>query len=254
MITPAALRRAGFSGLRVVGDVHGEAEAFEAAIAGAESLGLFIIQLGDLVDYGPDSPGVLRRAFTMLDAKRGIFLLGNHEHKLRRALIGHASAKLFVAPEGLGKTLEQLNAAPDREALATRAVAEIARAPAWLRLGQAMFIHAAYHDAMLFRAPPEDAGVRRPDGPLSRALYGEVTGQRGADGYPVRATRWVGRIPHGITAYVGHDNRSTNGRPHEMRGALGGRAIFLDTGAGKGGALAWIDLPFEALEPVGSTP
>jgi hypothetical protein len=26
------------------------------------------------------------------------------------------------------------------------------------------------------------------------------------------------------------------------------RAIFLDTGAGKGGALAWIDLPFEALE------
>jgi hypothetical protein len=56
-----------------------------------------------------------------------------------------------------------------------------------------MFIHAAYHDVMLFRAPPEDAGVRRPDGPLSRA-------------------------------------------------------IFLDTGAGKGGALAWIDLPFEALE------
>jgi len=33
-----------------------------------------------------------------------------------------------------------------------------------------------------------------------------------------------------------------------MRGALGGRAIFLDTGAGKGGALAWIDVPFEALE------
>jgi protein phosphatase len=39
-----------------------------------------------------------------------------------------------------------------------------------------------------------------------------------------------------------------------MRGALGGRAIFLDTGAGKGGALAWIDLPFEALEPAGSAP
>ena len=57
-----------------------------------------------------------------------------------------------------------------------------------------------------------------------------------------------------ITAYVGHDNRSSNGRPHEMRGALGGRAIFLDTGAGKGGALAWIDLPFEALEPATSTP
>jgi protein phosphatase len=186
----------------------------------------------------------------MLDARRGIFLLGNHEHKLRRALIGHETGRLFVTPEGLGRTLEQLRAAPDGTALAERAVTEIARAPAWLRLGQAMFIHAAYHDAMLHRAPPEDAGTRRPDGALSRALYGEVTGQRGPDGYPMRATRWVGRIPQGITAYVGHDNRSTNGRPHEMRGALGGRAIFLDTGAGKGGALAWIDLPFEALEQV----
>ena len=254
MISARRLRDAGFSGLRVVGDVHGEAEAFEAAITGAESLGLFIIQLGDLVDYGPDSPGVLRRAFAMLDSRRGMFLLGNHEHKLRRALIGHATGRLFVAPEGLGRTLEQLQAAPDGAALTERAVAEIARAPAWLRLGQAMFIHAAYHDAMLFRAPPEDAGTRRPDGPLSRALYGEVTGQRGPDGYPMRATRWVGRIPHGITAYVGHDNRSSNGRPHEMRGALGGRAIFLDTGAGKGGALAWIDLPFEALDPATSTP
>lgn len=244
MISARKLRGAGFSGLRVVGDVHGEVTAFDAAIAGAEALGLFIIQLGDLVDYGPDSPGVLRRAFRLLDAKRGIFLLGNHEHKLRRALIGEDPRRLYIAPEGLGRTLEQLRAAPDGGDLAARAIAEIARAPAWLRLGQAMFIHAAYHDAMLHRAPPEDAGTRRPDGALSRALYGEVTGQRGLDGYPQRATRWVARIPEGITAYVGHDNRSTDGRPLEIRGARGGRAIFLDTGAGKGGALAWIDLPF----------
>jgi hypothetical protein len=35
-----------------------------------------------------------------------------------------------------------------------------------------------------------------------------------------------------------------DGRPFVQRGALGGRAVFLDTGAGKGGHLAWIDLPF----------
>jgi hypothetical protein len=248
MISARRLRQAGFAGLRIVGDVHGEVEAFDAAIEGAKAMDLFIIQLGDLVDYGPDSPGALRRAFALLDEGRGLFLLGNHEHKLRRALIGHASGQIFVAPEGLGRTLEQLRAAPDGAALSERAVAEIARAPAWLRMGQAMFIHAAYHDAMLHRPAPADAGQRRPEGPLARALYGEVTGQRSADGYPVRATRWVGRIPHGMTAYVGHDIRSTNGRPHEMRGALGGRAIFLDTGAGKGGALAWVDLPFDGLE------
>ena len=40
---------------------------------------------------------------------------------------------------------------------------------------------------------------------------------------------------------VGHDNRSRDGRPLVLTGARGGRAIFLDTGAGKGGALAWRD-------------
>ncbi|MCA3315376.1 MAG: phosphatase, partial [Roseomonas sp.] len=35
MISARRLRDAGFSGLRVVGDVHGEADAFEAAITGA---------------------------------------------------------------------------------------------------------------------------------------------------------------------------------------------------------------------------
>jgi hypothetical protein len=53
----------------------------------------------------------------------------------------------------------------------------------------------------------------------------------------------VDRIPAGLTVYCGHDRRSTNGRPYLRRGALGGTAVFLDTGAGKGGHLSWIDLP-----------
>jgi hypothetical protein len=44
---------------------------------------------------------------------------------------------------------------------------------------------------------------------------------------------------------VGHDNRSRDGRPLTMVNARGGRAVFLDTGAGKGGALAWQDLSFD---------
>ena len=122
MISARRLRDAGFAGLRVVGDVHGEVEAFDAAIEGAKALDLFIIQLGDLVDYGPDSPGVLRRAFTMLDERRGVFLLGNHEHKLRRALIGHETGRLFVAPEGLGRTLEQLRTVRSANATPSAAV------------------------------------------------------------------------------------------------------------------------------------
>lgn len=244
--TPEDLRRAGFRGLRVVGDVHGDARAFAAAIAGAEAAGLFVIQLGDLTDHGPDNPAVLRAMFGLLDAGRGLFLLGNHDHKLRRALAGDA---LRIEAAGLGRTLDQIAAAPDAEALRARAMAEIARAPAWLRLGRLFCVHAAFHDAMLHHPSPPDAGATRPEGLVGRAIFGQVTGRRAADGFPIRLTGWVDHIPEGLTVLVGHDNRSRDGRPPVLTGARGGRAIFLDTGAGKGGALAWQDFSLDDAFP-----
>jgi hypothetical protein len=237
----ADLKARGFRGLRVVADVHGEATAFTHAVAGAEALGLFLLQLGDLTDHGPDSPGVLRLIFGLLDAGRGRFLLGNHDHKLRRALLGQ---KVRISGEGLGRTLAQLRAAPDGAALAIRAVAEIAAAPAWLRLGHWLFVHAGWHPSMLQHPSPPEAGAGKPDPMLSRALFGQVTGRTQADGFPERLHDWVDRVPAGFTLYCGHDRRSTDGRPYVHEGALGGRAVFLDTGAGKGGHLSWVDLPW----------
>ncbi|WP_424812061.1 metallophosphoesterase [Roseococcus sp. YIM B11640] len=235
------LRARGFRGLRVVGDVHGEAKALEAAIIGGCDEDLFIIQLGDLTDYGPDSPGVLRAAFAMLDAEAGLFLLGNHDHKLRRALVG---ARVRSPAEATPRTLEQLREAPDGEWLSQRAVEAIAKAPAWLRLGNRIFVHAAFHPAMLFDAAPRDTGTRRPDGIASRALFGQVTGRTQGDGYPERLLHWVDSIPPGITVFCGHDQRSTDGRPWRTHGRLGGEAVFVDTGSGKGGHLSWVDLEF----------
>ena len=237
----ADLRARGFHGLRVVGDVHGDATAFEHAAAGAEADRLFLLQLGDLTDHGPDSPAVLRRIFGLLDRGAGRFLLGNHDHKLRRALLGQ---RVRMATEGLGRTLAQLAEAPDGEALAARAIAEIGAAPAWLRLGNTLFVHGGWHPRMLREFSPADAGARKPDPVLSRALFGQVTGRMLPDGYPERLHDWVDRIPAGFTLYCGHERRATNGRPFLQHGAAGGRAIFLDTGAGKGGHLSWIDLPW----------
>lgn len=236
------LIRRGFAGLRVVGDVHGEAEAFDAALEGAAAERLYLLQLGDLTDYGPDSPGVLRQMFATLDAGRGRFLLGNHDHKLRRALLGQK--RLRVVADGLGRTLQQLEAAPDGAALAERMVREVAAAPAWLRLGLRFFVHAGWHPRMLHAPPPPDAGACKPDPVVSRALFGQVTGRLRPDGYPERLHGWVDQIPEGVTAYCGHDRRSTDGRPFTERGSLGGCAVFLDTGAGKGGHLSWLDLRF----------
>jgi len=214
--------------LRVVGDVHGDAAAFGYAAATDR----FVVQLGDLTDYGPRSADVLSLMFRLIDEGRGLFLLGNHDHKLARALAGQP---VRLGPNLQG-TLAQLDA-PMR----ARTLAEITRAPAWLRHGQALFVHGGFHTDMLAGPAPE-VGTERANGAVARALFGEPTGRMQPDGYPERSLRWVDRIPRGLTVYCGHDRRSLNGRPYVRHGALGGAAVFLDTGAGKGGHLSWIDL------------
>jgi hypothetical protein len=214
--------------IRVVGDVHGDAIGFAYAIATDR----FIIQLGDLVDHGPDSAAALRMMFDLVEAGRGMFLLGNHDLKLARALAGEA---VRIEPI-VQATIRQLDD-PARE----RALRMIREAPAWVRHDHTIFVHGGFHTAMLEVEPPK-IGTERPRGPVARALYGEPTGRTQADGYPERSLRWVDRIPAGYTVYCGHDRRSYDGRPYVRHGQGGGTAIFLDTGAGKGGHLSWIDL------------
>jgi len=214
--------------LRVVGDVHGDARGFAYAVATDR----FIVQLGDLIDQGPDSAAVLRIMFDLIDAGRGLFLVGNHEFKLARLISGDTVRSDAAARA----TLAQLDAA-----LRSRVLSEVAHAPAWLRYGNVLFVHGGFHTAML-DGPSPAVGLGRPEPVVARALYGEPTGRTQADGYPERSLRWVDRIPAGLTVYCGHDRRSGDGRPLLRRGSSGGAAVFLDTGAGKGGHLSWIDL------------
>ena len=215
--------------VRVVGDVHGDATGFAYAIATDR----FIVQLGDLADHGPDSAGTLRMMFDLVESGRGLFILGNHDLKLARVLSGD---QVRVEPV-VQATIEQLD-----DSLKARVLRLVAEAPAWLRYGSALFVHGGFHTAMLEHASPEHR-LDRPQGPMARALYGEPTGRMQSDGYPERSLRWVDRIPDGVTVYCGHDRRSNDGRPYVRHGILGGTAVFLDTGAGKGGHLSWIDLP-----------
>jgi 3',5'-cyclic AMP phosphodiesterase CpdA len=214
--------------LRIVGDVHGDAVGFAYATATDR----FIIQLGDLVDHGPDSAATLRMMFDLIEDGRGLFILGNHDLKLARALAGEAAR---IEPV-VQATIKQLD-----DGTRERALRLICDAPAWVRYRQAIFVHGGFHTAMLEVEPPR-VGTGRPRGPVARALYGEPTGRMQSDGYPERSLRWVDRIPAGITVYCGHDRRSYDGRPYVRHGSEGGTAIFLDTGAGKGGHLSWIDL------------
>lgn len=213
--------------LRIVGDVHGDSKAFAAA---AET-DRFVVQLGDMVDDGPDTKGALEILFKLLDEKRGLFLLGNHDFKLARALRGDE----IKSPA----TLQTISELPAN--IRERAKMEIMAAPVWLHVEQSFFVHGAYHPGMLTQAS-SPFPIGRPDPLWARALYGQTSGRVTGAGRPERLLHWVNDIPAGLTVYVGHDQRSTDGRPYIKHGHKGGTAIFMDTGAGKGGHLSWVDI------------
>lgn len=224
--------------LRVIGDIHGEAEMFRQAVAGAGS----IVLLGDLIDRGPDSPGVLRFAFGLIRDGQARLVRSNHDDKLYRALMGRP-VKMGAQ---LTRTMEALRAAADSIALISEFVDVFEAAPFVLSVGDYMFAHGAVDRRHFETQEQWSEKSRRHD---AMALYGEVNGDTDPDGKPIRRYAWVDALPAGRTAIVGHDRRGGD-RPLIHEGALGGRAIFMDTGAGKGGPLSYIDLPGEDIGQV----
>ena len=75
--------------IAAVGDVHGDLDALDRAIAGARAYAdgrpLRFVFLGDYVDRGPDSAGVVRRLMERT-SEGDIALKGNHEDMLIAAL------------------------------------------------------------------------------------------------------------------------------------------------------------------------
>lgn len=75
----------------VIGDVHGclpQLDALLAAISLAASDHLVL--LGDLVDRGPNSAGVLRRVRILSNLHRVTIIKGNHEQMMLDARDSHA--------------------------------------------------------------------------------------------------------------------------------------------------------------------
>jgi len=75
--------------LDVVGDIHGELEVLQDLLehmgygpGAAHAEGRFLVFVGDLVDRGPDSPGVVRLVQQMIRNGNALCLLGNHELNL----------------------------------------------------------------------------------------------------------------------------------------------------------------------------
>ncbi|WP_018683225.1 polynucleotide kinase-phosphatase [Actinokineospora enzanensis] len=173
----------------VIGDVHGcraeleellttlgyaiERDDAGRAVGAAHPAGRRVVLVGDLVDRGPDTPGVLRLAMGMVEAGTALVVCGNHESKLVRALRG----KQVTMKHGIVESLEQLGAEdPDFVARAEKFCDGLS--PHYrLDGGKLVVAHAGL---------PEHFHGRSGGTVRSFALYGDTTGETDEYGMPVR--------------------------------------------------------------------
>jgi protein phosphatase len=149
-----------------------------------------VIFLGDLVDRGPDTPGVLRLAMGMTAAGHALAVPGNHESKLVKALRG----KQVTTGHGLAETLAQLAAEPPELRAAVADWCHDLVSHLVLDDGRLVVAHAGLTEAYQGRA---SGRVR------SFALYGDTTGETDEFGLPVRYP-WADEYRGSATVLYGH--------------------------------------------------
>jgi protein phosphatase len=222
----------------VIGDVHGCRDELVELLrqlgytVDGDSVtpppGRRAVFVGDYVDRGPDTPGVLRLVMGMAAAGTALCLPGNHDNKLVRKLKGRD----VRITHGLAETLAQLDAEPPEFREQVRDFLDGLVSHAVLDDGRLVVAHAGMKERYQGRA---SGRVR------DFALYGETTGETDELGLPVRLD-WAADYRGDATVVYGH---TPNEDPTWVN-----RTINIDTGCVFGGRLTALRWPERELVSV----
>ncbi|PZG45494.1 polynucleotide kinase-phosphatase [Spongiactinospora gelatinilytica] len=227
----------------IIGDVHGCRAELETllgtlgweiersggrAVGARHPEGRTAVFVGDLVDRGPDTPGVLRLVMGMVAAGTALCVSGNHEQKLSRALAGR---KVKVA-HGLEESLAQLGGEPPEFVAEVRRFTDGLISHYQLDGGRLVVAHAGLKEPYHGRA---SGRVR------SFALYGDTTGETDEYGLPVRYP-WAEEYRGRAMVVYGHTP--------VPKTEWVNNTICLDTGCVFGGRLTALRYPLRELVSV----
>ncbi|MFF0458917.1 polynucleotide kinase-phosphatase [Streptomyces mexicanus] len=223
----------------IIGDVHGCSTELEALLGklgyvdGVHPEGRTAVFVGDLVDRGPDTPGVLRRVMEMVRSGHALCVPGNHENKYGRYLKGRK-----VQPtHGLAETIAQMEGESEEFRQEVRAFIDGLVSHYVLDGGRLVVCHAGL---------PEKYHGRTSGRVRSHALYGDTTGETDEFGLPVRYP-WAEDYRGRAAVVYGHTP--------VPQATWVNNTICLDTGVVFGGrltALRWperelVDVPAERV-------
>lgn len=220
-----------------VGDIHGNPTDARIAAGIADSVGAFTIYLGDVVDYGDHNLEAFWFVYERVMQGKALMVWGNHERKLDMWIRSDFGASFRgKVSNGMQKTLNELKLVSNRTKFVAAWNALESMSRQHYVIGDLLFTHAAATLGLW------DVKDHRPHGEHGQlAYFGQIDKAVPFrdDGYPNRVYDWVQDIPAGRTVIVGHDIRSKT-EPYVEDNERGGRAVFLDTGSGKGGKLSHI--------------
>ncbi|WP_405507756.1 polynucleotide kinase-phosphatase [Streptomyces purpurascens] len=215
----------------IVGDIHGCAAELESLLGklgytdGVHPEGRTAVFVGDLVDRGPDSPGVLRRVMAMVKSGNALCVPGNHENKYGRYLRG----RKVQQTHGLAETIEQMAGESEEFVAEVREFLDGLVSHYVLDGGRLVVCHAGL---------PEKYHGRTSGRVRSHALYGDTTGETDEFGLPVRYP-WAEDYRGRAAVVYGHT-------PVPEATWLN-NTICLDTGAVFGGKLTALRWPEREL-------
>ncbi|MFI0136824.1 polynucleotide kinase-phosphatase [Streptomyces luteogriseus] len=218
----------------IIGDIHGCAAELEALLGklgyvdGVHPEGRTAVFVGDLVDRGPDSPGVLRRVMAMVKSGNALCVPGNHENKYGRYLRG----RKVQQTHGLAETIEQMAGEREEFLAEVREFLDGLVSHYVLDGGRLVVCHAGL---------PEKYHGRTSGRVRSHALYGDTTGETDEFGLPVRYP-WAEDYRGRAAVVYGHT-------PVPEATWLN-NTICLDTGAVFGGKLTALRWPERELADV----
>ena len=230
----------------VIGDVHGCLPELEQLLdllgyaidrdgagrpVGARHPSRRAIFLGDLVDRGPDTPGVLRLVMSMVAEGAAFCVPGNHEAKLLKALRG----KNVKRSHGLDASMEQLDAEPEEFRARVDRFIDGLISHYVLDGGRLVVAHAGLIERYHGRA---SGRVRE------FCLYGQTTGETDEYGLPVRYP-WAQEYRGQALVLYGHT-------PVPETEWLN-NTLCLDTGCVFGGRLTALNYPERTVVSVPAT-
>ncbi len=227
----------------VIGDVHGCRAELEQLLttlgyelerdaagrpAGARHPERRAVFVGDLVDRGPDTPGVLRLVMGMVAAGTAFCVAGNHEVKLLKALRG----KNVKRSHGLDASMEQLDREPEEFRAQVERFIDGLIGHYVLDGGRLVVAHAGLIERYHGRA---SGRVRE------FCLYGQTTGETDEYGLPVRYP-WAQEYRGRAVVLYGHTPVPA---PEWLNNTL-----CLDTGCVFGGRLTALNYPERSVVSV----